>query len=96
MTSKEAIFDIEINSATHGLNFSREIEVIKQDLEVLELYKKLEKTNYIYREDGLIFGFIGINFNDECKLLLYNEDNQDMFTSDLKLSDYNKTWKLKS
>lgn len=44
MTSKDAIFDIEFNSATHGLNFNREIEVIKQDLEELEELKKIMGT----------------------------------------------------
>ena len=100
MTSKEALNEIckECNKTSDcdkKYGACPYFNKIWEDLEVLEIYKKLEKTNYIYREDGLAFGFIGINFNDECKLILYNEDKQDMFTSDLKLSDYKKTWWLK-
>ena len=61
----------------------------------LEVIKKLRKANYIYRDDGLEFGFIGINFNDEDKLMLYNDDEWNTFTSDLRLADYKKTWWLK-
>ena len=61
----------------------------------LELIAKLKKANYIYRDDGLEFGFIGINFNDEDKLILYDDDEWNTFTSDLRLSDYNKTWWLR-
>ncbi len=61
----------------------------------LEVIKKLRKANYIYRDDGVGFGFIGINFNDEDKLILYNDDECNTFTSDLRLADYKKTWWLK-
>ena len=61
----------------------------------LEVIVKLKKANYIYRDDGIVFGFIGINFNDEDKLILYNDDECNTFTSDLKLTDYKITWWLK-
>ena len=61
----------------------------------LEVIAKLRKANYIYRNDGMVFGFIGINFNDEDKLILYNDDECNIFTSDLRLADHKKTWWLK-
>ena len=61
----------------------------------LEIISKLRKANYIYRDDGLSFCFIGIDFNDEDKLILYNDDEWDTFTSYLRLADYKKTWWLK-
>jgi len=61
----------------------------------LEEITKLRKANYIYRDDGVVFGFIGINFNDEDKLILYNDDECNTFTSNLRLSDYKKTWFLR-
>lgn len=61
----------------------------------LEVVGKLRQTSYIYRDDGIGFGFIGINFNDEDKLILYNDDECNIFTSDLRLADYQKTWFLK-
>lgn len=61
----------------------------------LEIIAKLRKANYIYRDDDICFGFIGINFNDEDKLILYNDDECNIFTSDLKLSDYGKKFWLK-
>ena len=61
----------------------------------LEVVGKLRKANHIYRDDGLAFGFIGINFNDEDKLILYNDDECNIFTSDLRLTDHKKTWWLK-
>ena len=67
MTSKEAIFDIEINIAIHGLNFNREIEVIKQDLEVLEHIKVLVK-----QYDNGELGYI--NFVQEVKEVLDNDE----------------------
>jgi len=56
----------------------------------LEVLGKLRQANYIYRDDGVVFGFIGINFNDEDKLILYNDDECNIFTSDLRLADYKK------
>jgi len=61
----------------------------------LDVIAKLRKANYIYRDDGVVFGFIGINFNDEDKLILYNDDEWNTFTSDLRLVDYKKTWFLR-
>lgn len=61
----------------------------------LEVIAKLRKANYIYRDDGLEFGFIGINFNDEDKLILYDDDELNPFTSDLRLGDYKKKFWLK-
>ena len=61
----------------------------------VDVIAKLRKTNYIYRDDGIVFGFIGINFNDEDKLILYNDDEWNTFTSDLRLIDYKKTWFLR-
>lgn len=61
----------------------------------LDVIGKLRKANYIYRDDGVVFGFIGINFNDDDKLILYNDDECNIFTSDLRLKDYKKTWWLK-
>jgi len=89
--------------------FKDETDIIKTELEYadkcrkleeelgcqLEVIKKLRKTNYIYRDDGVGFGFIGINFNDEDKLILYNDDECNTFTSDLRLVDYKKTWWLR-
>ena len=60
-----------------------------------EVIAKLREANYIYRDDGVAFGFIGINFNDEDKLMLYNDDECNIFTSDLRLADYKKTWFLR-
>ena len=61
----------------------------------IDVIAKLRKANYIYRDDGVGFGFIGINFNDEDKLILYNDDECNTFTSDLRLVDYKKTWFLR-
>lgn len=61
----------------------------------VDVIAKLRKANYIYRDDDIVFGFIGINFNDEDKLILYNDDEWNTFTSDLKLVDYKKTWFLR-
>lgn len=74
----------------------RHIENLEEEIGFpLEVIGKLRKANHIYRDDGLVFGFIGINFNDEDKLILYNDDEYNIFTSDLKLADYKKKFWLR-
>ncbi len=63
----------------------KELMKLKEELGCpLEVIVKLRKTNYIYRDDGLVFGFISINFNDEDKLILYNDDEYNMFTRNVR------------
>ena len=82
------------------------LEKAEKDLEVLENFKKalgidlavlqeLRKREWIVRGDnGEKLQVIGINFNTDNSLILYDEENQEMFTSDLRLEDYGKTWVL--
>ena len=53
MTSLEALYIIEFNSIMNGIPFNREIEVIKQDLEVLEILKNESDNKTIIIEDGI-------------------------------------------
>ena len=108
MTSKEALSDLSflaIEDENHTIKCK---ETIEKDLEELEEHRKIEEESgidltliqrlkreaWIIREDGVIFEVIGINSNADNALILYNEDNQEMYTSDLYLYDYGKTWAL--
>lgn len=81
------------------------LEQAEKDLEKIENFEKalgiditvlqkLREDAWIVRDNGEKLQVIGIDFNTDDSLILYNEDNQEMFTSDLHLNDYGKTWAL--
>ena len=52
MTSKEALYDIEFNSSVKGLDFHREIKIIKKDLEILQA---IRNTYKVFKDDDEYF-----------------------------------------